>query len=59
MLDGKKTYIAAIAAFLTALGFFLTEWVNTGVIEPQALITAFIALAIVFLRKGVQKDGVT
>ena len=56
MLDGYKTYIAAIAAFLTALAYFLTQWVNNGVIEPTALITAFIALAIAFLRQGIKKE---
>lgn len=58
MMNGYKTYIAAIAAFLTALGFFLSRWVETGDIEPTALITAFIALALLFLRQGVKtKEG--
>ena len=55
MLEGYKTYIAAIAAFVTALGFFLEQWVSHGVIEPTALITAFIALALLFLRQGIKK----
>lgn len=56
-LDGYKTYLAAIAAFLTALGVFIQEYVTTGHIEPTALVMAFIALAILFLRKGIQKEG--
>lgn len=55
MLDGYKTYIAAIAAFLTALGFFLERWVAEGVIEPTALITAFMALALLFLRQSIKQ----
>lgn len=57
MLEGYKTYIAALAAFITALGFFLNGWVVNGVIEPTALITAFIALALVFLRQGIKKES--
>lgn len=57
ILNGYKTYIAALAAFLTALGFFLERWVNQGVIEPTALITAFIALALLFLRQGIKQGG--
>jgi hypothetical protein len=58
MLDGKKTYIAAIGAVLIALGYFLTNWVDNGVIEPQALVSALIALALLFLRKGIKTTGV-
>jgi len=55
MLDGYKTYIAAVAAFLTALGYFLNKWVNEGVIAPEAVILAFIALAQLFLRQSIKK----
>jgi hypothetical protein len=58
MLDGYKTYVTAIAAFLIALGYFLNKWVNEGVIAPEALILAFIALAQLFLRQGIKKEGV-
>jgi hypothetical protein len=58
MLDGYKTYLAAFAAFLTALGLFLSKYLNEGVIDPTALITAFIALALLFLRQGIKKEGV-
>ena len=55
MLDGYKTYIAAIAAFLIALGYFLQKWINEGVLAPEAVILAFIALAQLFLRQGIKK----
>lgn len=58
ILNGYKTYIAAIASFLVASGYFLEKWINEGVIEPQALITAFMALALLFLRQGIKTNGV-
>ncbi len=58
MLNGYKTYLASLAAFLTALGFFIAKWVNEGVIEPTALVTAFIALALLFLRQGIKEKEV-
>lgn len=53
MLDGYKTYIAAIAALLTAIGATLYAY-STGQAELglQALVSAFIALALLFLRKS-------
>lgn len=56
MLDGYKTYLTAIAAVLIALGYFINKWVVEGVIAPEALILAFIALAQLFLRKGLKKE---
>lgn len=55
MLDGYKTYLAALAAFLTALGLFISKYLNEGVIEPTALITAFIALSLLFLRQSIRR----
>jgi len=57
MLNGYKTYLTAIAGFLIALGYFINKWVCEGVIAPEALILAFIALAQLFLRQGIKKEG--
>jgi hypothetical protein len=56
MLNGYKTYLTAIAAFLIALGYFIQGWLNEGVLKPEALILAFIALAQLFLRKSIKKE---
>jgi hypothetical protein len=55
MLDGYKTYLAAIAAALIAIGYAIQEYLSTGNIEVQAVISALIALALLFLRKGIKK----
>jgi len=55
MLNGYKTYLAAIAAFLIALGVAIQKWLSEGVIAPEALILAFIALAQLFLRQSLKK----
>jgi hypothetical protein len=55
MLDGYKTYIAALAAFIVALGAALTQYTTNGLIDINAVVTAFIALALVFLRQGIKK----
>jgi len=57
MLDGYKTYLAAIAACLVAIGYATDLYVKTGQIEVQAVISTLIALAILFLRQGVKKAG--
>lgn len=59
MLNGYKTYIAAIAAFLIALGAAMQAYVNGQPIDYQLLVSAFIALAMIFLRKGVAKTEQT
>jgi hypothetical protein len=59
MLNGYKTYIAAIAAFLIALGAAMQAYVNGQPIDYQLLVSAFIALAMIFLRKGVAKTTST
>ena len=53
MLEGKKTYLTAIATFLIAVGYAINIFVETGNIEINAVIMAGISLALVFLRKGV------
>ena len=55
MLNGYKTYLMAIAAFLIALGYFIQKYIAEGVIAPEALILAFIALAQLFLRQSIKK----
>jgi hypothetical protein len=55
MLDGYKTYLAALAAFMIALGLAIQAYVAGNTIEWNAVVQAFIALALIFLRKGVQK----
>ena len=57
MLNGYKTYIAAAAAFMIALGAAMQAYVNGQPIDYQLLIQAFIALAMIFLRKGVSKTA--
>lgn len=59
ILNGYKTYLAALAAFLLALGAAMQAYVNGAQIDYQLLIDAFIALAMIFLRKGVSKTTQT
>lgn len=57
MLNGYKTYLAAIAALLTAVGAFIVEYLTSGVIDATAVISAFIALTLLFLRKSLKTKG--
>jgi len=52
MLNGYKTYLAAIAALLTAIAACITEYLQNGNLNLTAAISAFIALALLFLRKS-------
>lgn len=54
-LNGKKTYIAALAGFGIVLLQAVENWCNGDPIELQLLFEATIALAMIFLRKGVAK----
>jgi hypothetical protein len=58
MLDGYKTYLAGLAAFLTALAVAINDYIAGGVIDYQPVILALVALAIIFLRQGVKKEVV-
>ena len=58
MLNGYKTYLAAFAAFIIALGYAIQEYLNTGNIEVTAVISALIALALLFLRQGIKREEV-
>lgn len=59
MLNGYKTYIAAVAAILVALGAAMQAYVNGQPIEYQLVIDSCIALAMIFLRKGISKTTTT
>jgi hypothetical protein len=58
MLNGYKTYLAAIAALLIAISTAIQQYLNFQVIDYAAVISAFIALALIFLRQGIKKEGV-
>lgn len=55
-LNGKKTYIAALAAFGVVVLDAIGKWANDQPVDYQLLFEALIALAMIFLRKGVQKN---
>jgi len=55
-LNGKKTYIAALAAFGIVLLQAIEQWCNGEPIDLRLLFEATIALAMIFLRKGVAKN---
>lgn len=57
MLDGKKTYLVAIAAVLIAVGAAIQQYTNAQVVEYQYIIEALIALALCFLRHGIKNKG--
>jgi hypothetical protein len=58
MLNGYKTYLAAFAAFIIALGYAIQEYLASGDIEVTAVISALIALTLLFLRQGIKKEEV-
>jgi len=55
-LAGKKTYLAAIAALLSAIAAGIDAYVNGQPINWELLVSAFIALALIFLRQGIKKQ---
>ena len=55
MLSGYKTYLAAIAAVLIAIGALIQSYVNGQQIQYNLVIESLIALALIFLRKGIAK----
>jgi hypothetical protein len=57
MLNGYKTYLAAAAAVLIAAGVTINAYVNGEPLKVEILISAIIALAILFLRKGIKENG--
>jgi hypothetical protein len=58
VLDGKKTYLAALAAVLMAVGVALQTYSEGGIVEYHLIVESLIALAIIFFRYGIKKDGV-
>lgn len=58
MLNGYKTYLAGLSAFLTALAVAITEYLNTGIINYEPVVLSLIALAVIFLRQGVKEKKV-
>ena len=52
MLQGKKTYLTAIAACLVSAGLYLQGEMALG----EAVQTAVAALLAVFVRKGIKSD---
>ena len=57
MLNGYKTYLAATAAVLIAAGVTINAYLNGEPLKVEILISAIIALAILFLRKGIKENG--
>jgi Flp pilus assembly pilin Flp len=55
MMDGLKTYMVAIAAVLIAVGAAIQQYYAGESIDIQYLIEALIALAMIFLRKGIKE----
>lgn len=55
MIDGYKTYLAAIIAFVIALLGVILEYLQGSEIHLELLTAAFIALAVLFLRQGIKK----
>ena len=56
ILEGKKTLLAGLGAFLIALGKAISDYVTMGTFEPQYVIDSLIALALIFLRQGIKKN---
>jgi hypothetical protein len=54
ILEGYKTYIMAIAAFMVAAGVGIQAYYNGDAVQWQLVIDALIALAMVFLRQGIK-----
>ena len=57
MLNGYKTYLAAAAAVLIAAGVTINAYLNGDPLKIEILLSAIIALAILFLRKGIKENG--
>lgn len=57
MLSGLKTYMVALAAVLIAVGAAIQQYYAGDVVDIQYLIEALIALAMIFLRKGIKEKA--
>jgi hypothetical protein len=56
-LDGKKTYIVSALAFFIVLAQAAIDVLNGKQIDLNLLFQAMIALALLFLRKGIKTNG--
>jgi len=56
-LDGKKTYIVSALAFFIVLAQAGIDVLNGKQIDLNLLFQAMIALALLFLRKGIKTNG--
>lgn len=56
MLDGYKMMLTALLAFIIALCTVITQYINGQTVDVEILITALVALAMIFLRSGIKKD---
>lgn len=54
MFSGMKTYMVAIAAILIAIGAAIQQYYAGDVVDIEYVIEALIALAMIFLRKGIK-----
>jgi Mg2+ and Co2+ transporter CorA len=59
MLEGYRTYLAAIAALASAIAILINNYLNGGNIDLNPAVGAFTALALVFLRSAVKQGGKT
>jgi len=56
-LDGKKTYIVSTLAFAIVLAQAVIDVLDGRQIDLNLLFQAMIALALLFLRKGIKTNG--
>lgn len=54
MLKGYKTYLVCLSAILIAVAGAINQYVAGQPIEYQYIIDSLIALALLFLRKGIK-----
>lgn len=54
MLDGYKTYLVAFLAFVIAACTVAIQYCNGEPMNVELLISALVALAMIFLRQGVK-----
>lgn len=56
MLKGYKTYLVCLSAFLVALAQVISQYANGETVEFQFVIDSLLAIALLFLRKGIKTD---
>ena len=56
MLNGYKTYLAGLSAFLTSCAVAINDYLSTGAVNYEPVILSLVALAIIFLRHGVSQE---